>query len=145
MHLSSDIFVNKMQRNYIGSQIKCIFKVLEKRVWRSNISQFIGQTIPKLSWGPLNLSKRRPKWEKDWGTDSLLYLVLCWWMCYLKGNTAEIWTVIQKLSITQPILIKLLPISLAEWRSQDFQRQTFAKTQLKTTSELNYLRPTYVW
>jgi len=87
---TTDVFVNKMQRNYIGSQIKYIyFNVLEKEFEEVISVNSLGKRFE--NWGPLNLSERRPKRETGWGTDSLLYLVLHWWMLLLK--TKYCWNV----------------------------------------------------
>jgi len=52
--------ITKMLRNYIGSQIKYVFNVLEKEfeevISVNSLSKWF-QT-----GGPLNLSERRPKW-----------------------------------------------------------------------------------
>jgi len=55
----TDVFVNKMHRNYIGSQIKYIFNVLEKEIEEVISVNSLGKRFQ--SRGPLNLHEGRPK------------------------------------------------------------------------------------
>ena len=59
-----------MQQNYIGSQIKYIFNVLEKEFEEVISLYSLGKHVQ--SWDPLDLSEQRPKWETGWRSTVLM-------------------------------------------------------------------------
>jgi len=144
--------ITKMLRNYIGSQIKYVFNVLEKEfeevISVNSLSKWF-QT-----GGPLNLSERRPKWETGCGTDSLLYLVLYWWMHtdassqqYLIYLHNYIWThnytTLFHLVMIVKILRILTTISVSRQHCNFSQFQPFICTSVNNTATVCF--PLTIW